>query len=118
MDPSTERFQLQMAVLHQSMCISKAGHSILRHVRVEYKDKKRMECVMCGVWCNSRLPLPKFKDLCVRSRCGKNNQDEWMYVTPIVKLWNFSGRFQLNYEILLPVLNTFTGDTEDYFLDV
>ena len=39
-DPSIERFQLQMAVLHQSMCISKAGHSILRYIRAEYKDKK------------------------------------------------------------------------------
>ena len=39
-DLSTERFQLQIAVLHQSMGISKAVHSSLRHVRAEYKDKK------------------------------------------------------------------------------
>ena len=39
-DPSTERPQLQMAVLHQSMCISKAGLSILRYIQAEYKDKK------------------------------------------------------------------------------
>ena len=39
-DSSTQRFQLQMAVLHQSICISKAGHSSLRHVRAEFKDKK------------------------------------------------------------------------------
>ena len=29
-DPSTELFQLQMPVLHQSKCISKAGPSSLR----------------------------------------------------------------------------------------
>ena len=29
-----------MAVLHQSIYISKAGHSSLRHVRAEFKDKK------------------------------------------------------------------------------
>ena len=28
-----------MAILHQSMFISKASHSSLRHVRAEYKDK-------------------------------------------------------------------------------
>ena len=39
-DSSTERFQLQMAVLHQSIYVSKAGHSSLRHVRAEFKDKK------------------------------------------------------------------------------
>ena len=39
-DFSTERFQQQMTVLHQSMCISKAGHSILRYIRAEYKDNK------------------------------------------------------------------------------
>ena len=31
-----------MAVLHQSMCITKAGHSILRHFRVKHKDKTPM----------------------------------------------------------------------------
>ena len=40
-DPLTGRFQQQMAGLHQSLCISKAGHSSLRHVRAEYKDKNR-----------------------------------------------------------------------------
>ena len=40
-----------------------------------------------------------------------------MYVanTSVLKLWNFSRRFQLYYEILLPVLNTFTADTEEAF---
>ena len=36
----------------------------------------------------------------------------------IVKLQNFDRRFQLNYKIFFPVLNTFTGDTEEYSLDV
>ena len=42
-----------------------------------------------------------------------------MYVpnTVIAELRNFS-RIQLNYQISLPVLNTFTGDTEGYSLDV
>ena len=38
-DASTEYFQLQMPVLHQSMCISKAGLSCVRHNRAEYKGK-------------------------------------------------------------------------------
>ena len=37
-DTSKERLQLQMPILHQSMCISKAGLSSLRHFREEYKD--------------------------------------------------------------------------------
>ena len=36
----------------------------------------------------------------------------------IVKLQNFDRKFQLNYKILFPVLNTCTGDTEEYSLDV
>ena len=43
--------------------------------------------------------------------------NECIRMNAIVKLWNFSKRFKLNYEILLPVLNTFTGDTEEYSLD-
>ena len=38
-DPSTERFQLQMLVLHQSMCISKATVLSLRQVRAKCKDE-------------------------------------------------------------------------------
>lgn len=38
-DTFTERFQLQLLVLHQSMCISKAGPSSLRHVMTKHKDK-------------------------------------------------------------------------------
>ena len=36
----------------------------------------------------------------------------------IVKLQNFDRKFQLNYKIFFPVLNIFTGDTEEYSLDV
>ena len=36
----------------------------------------------------------------------------------IVKLQNFDRKFQLNHKIFFPVLNTFTGDTEEYSLDV
>ena len=59
-----------MAVLHQSMCISKAGHSSLRHVRAECKDKKPDMSNFhqnIEVWCNSKLKLPKFKDLCIKN---------------------------------------------------
>ena len=61
----------------------------------------------------------KIKVLCVKST-EKVLQDEWMYVatTAVVKLWDFSRRFQLNYEILLPAFNTFTGHTEEYSIDV
>lgn len=38
-ETSTERFQLQMLVLHQSKYISRAGPSSLRDVQKEYKDK-------------------------------------------------------------------------------
>ena len=104
------------------MCISKAGNSRLKHVRAEYKDEKPDVSNFyrnIRVWCNFKFKLPKIKDLCIKST-EKVLQDEWMYAvnTSIVKLWNFSSRFQLNYEILLPVLNTFTVDTEEYSLEV
>ena len=91
-----------MAVLHQSIYVSKAGHSSLRHVRAEFKDKKPDVPDFhrnIGVWCNFKL--------------------NWLYVanTAIVKFWNFSRRFQLHYEILLPILNTFIVDSEKYSLD-
>ena len=38
-NPSTERFQLQMPVLHQIKCISKTGPLSLRQVWAEYKNK-------------------------------------------------------------------------------
>ena len=38
--------------------------------------------------------------------------------TAIVKLSNFSRRFQLNFEILLPVLNTFKVDTDEHSVSV
>ena len=38
--------------------------------------------------------------------------------TAIVKLSNFSRRFQLNFEILLSVLNTFKVDTEEHSVSV
>ena len=101
-DSSTEGFQLQMAVLHQSICISKAGHSSLKHVRAEIKDKKPDVSDFdrnVGVWFNFKL--------------------NWLYVsnTAIAKFWNFSRRFQLHYEISLPILNTFTVDSEKFSLD-
>ena len=83
----------------RKLCISKAKHSSLRHVRVGYKDKKPVSDFHqnIGVSCNSELKLWKFKDLSVKST-EKALQDEWMYVANAAKLWNFSRRFQLNYE--------------------
>ena len=45
-----------------------------------------------------------------------SKMNECIRMNAIAKLWNFSRRFKLNYEILLPVLNTFAGDTEEYSL--
>ena len=59
-----------MAVLHKIMCISKAGHSILRYIRAEYKDKKpdvSDSHLNTRVSCNYKFKLPKFKDLCIKS---------------------------------------------------
>ena len=41
-DTFEERFQLQTLVLHQSMCILKAGFSSLRDCWVKYKEKVPM----------------------------------------------------------------------------
>ena len=93
------------------------GHSILRYIWAEHKDKKSDVSDShrnTGVSCNYKLKLPKFKDLCIKST-EKMLQDEWMYLanTAIVKLWNISRRFQFNYKILLP--DTFKVDSEEAF---
>ena len=62
------------------MGISKAGHSSLRFDLVEYNDRKPYVLDFhrsIGVWCNSELKLPKFKDLRIKST-EKVLQDEWM----------------------------------------
>ena len=66
-NPSTEIFQLQMPVLHQSKCISKAGLSNLRQVWAEYKDKESDVSDShrnIGTLCNSKLKSPNLK-ICV-----------------------------------------------------
>ena len=60
-DTSKEKFQLQMTVLHQSMCI-KVDPSSLRHVLAEYKDKERDVSDShqnIRKLCNSKLKSPK-----------------------------------------------------------
>ena len=60
----TKRFPPQMSDLHESMCISKAGLSNLKHVRTKYKDKvldvpddnQNVETS-----CKSKLKLTEFK---------------------------------------------------------
>ena len=66
-DPSAETLQLQVPVLHQSKCISKAGPPSLRQVWAEYKVK--VPDVLdshqnIGTSCNSKLKLPNSK-ICV-----------------------------------------------------
>ena len=59
-----------MEILHQSMFISKAGQSSIRHVRVEYKDETPDVSDFyrnIRVWCNFKLKLPKSKVLCIKS---------------------------------------------------
>ena len=83
-DPSTERFQLQMAVLHQSMCIAKAAHFNSRHVWVEYENKNLDVSDFyqnIGVWCNSKLKLPKSKDSCIKSTEKVLQDEECMQAT-------------------------------------
>ena len=79
-DASTEWFQLQTSVLYQIMCISKAGVASLRYVLAKYKD--RVSDVSdsnqnIGELCNTKLKLPEFKDLCIKST-EKLVKDEWM----------------------------------------
>lgn len=79
-DASTEWFQLQTSVLYQIICISMAGVASLRHVLAKYKD--RVSDVSdsnqnIGELCNTKLKLPEFKDLCIKST-EKLVKDEWM----------------------------------------
>ena len=86
-DPLTERFEVQILVLHQSMCMCKADSSSLRHVWDSHSN--------IGTSCNSKLKLPKFKDVNMYQNYRRNTQ-RWMNDcnTPIIKLWNFSWEFQ------------------------
>ena len=66
-DPSTETFQLQMPVLHQSKCISKAGP-----LRQECGRNTKIKYLMCQIP-NEILEhrviqtqITKFKDLCIK----------------------------------------------------
>ena len=48
-----------------------------------------------------------FKDLHFKKR--------WMYITAVLKLWNFSVRDIISdYEIVFSILNAFTVFTEEY----
>ena len=66
-----QQIQLQIPILDESMCIIKAGLSSLRYVREEYKDKVPDVSDFhrnIGTSCNSKFNLPKFKDLCLKSK--------------------------------------------------
>ena len=82
---------------------------------MEYKDKKPdMPDFHRNIeaWCNSKIKLPKYKDLCNKS-FEKVLQDEWTYVAEatIIKLMNSINSNKL--WDLLPALNTVTVDTKE-----
>ena len=68
-DTFAESFQLQISVLHQSMCILKAGLSRLSDGWEKYKEKvpdmsdsnQNLETT-----CNSKLKFAEFKDLFIK----------------------------------------------------
>ena len=96
-----------MLVLHQSKFISKGGPLSFIQVWAEYKDKEPDSHQNIGTSCNSKLKLTKFKDLFIKITENLLKY-EWMYVST----------YQMsNYDILIPVLNTFTFETEEYCLD-
>ena len=67
-----------------------------------------------GGWCNFNLKYPNFKNFCIEST-KKPVKNKWMYLTQ--QFWNFEisvGDVRSNYELFLPVLNTFAFDTEEY----
>ena len=67
-----------------------------QNIETSYKNKLKL-----------KMKDKHFKDLHFRKR--------WMYVTAILKLWNFSGRDIISdFEILLSILNTFIIGTEEY----
>ena len=77
-DNPTERLQLQMRFLHQSIFISKAGPPSLKHDPAKYKDRVLDVSDShrnIGTSCNSKLKLLKFKDLCIES-LEKLHKDE------------------------------------------
>ena len=104
-----------MSVLHQSMCIFKAGLSSLSDDWVKYKEKvpdvldshQNVETT-----CNSKL---KFTELKVYSSkgCRKTTQRLIMYAanTAILKLRIFNSITSDN-GFLLRLVNTFTADTK------
>ena len=73
-DTFAERFQLQVSVLNQSMCIFNAGLSSLSHGWIKYTEKvpdmsdsnQNLERT-----CNSKLKFAELKDLFIK-RVQKN----------------------------------------------
>ena len=71
-----------MLVLHQSICISKAGFSSLKQVQAEYNDKipdVSDSHRNIGTPYNAKLKTPIFNDLCIKS-VERLLKDEWMHV--------------------------------------
>ena len=64
-DTFAESFQLQISVLHQSMCIFKAGLSCLSDGWAKYKE------IVLETTCNSKLKFAELKDLFIK-RVQKN----------------------------------------------
>ena len=77
-DTFPESFQLQISVLHQSLCIFKAGLSSLSHGWAKYKQKvphmsdsnQNLETI-----CNSKL---KFAELKISSKGCQRTSQRWI----------------------------------------
>ena len=68
-DTFTENFQLQISVLHQGLCVSKAGLSSLNDGWAKYKEKgPDVSDSNQNVknTCNSKLMFTEFKDLFIK----------------------------------------------------
>ena len=63
-DTFAEGFQLQISVLHQSMCIFKASLSSLSNGWAKYTEKVSNQNVETR--CNSKLKFTELKDLLIK----------------------------------------------------
>ena len=117
-DQSTERLQLQIPVLHQSVDICKGYLLGARHVWAEYKGRVTdvSECHR-----NIVIPNPSYQNLKICVSKVQKNYSKIHECVSAQQLQNFEismEAFSSNYEILFPILNTFTVDIEEYSLDV
>ena len=97
-DTFAESLQLQMSILHQSMCIFKAGLSSLSDYWVKYRKKKYMMCEILNKLLKEHLiPNSSLQNLKIYSSkgCIETSQIWIIYVanTAYLKLKIFGGRY-------------------------